>query len=146
MKYRLLASLVAALCLASCWDSTDNAYGPPPGSGDGRPHCERFTSCATCTPVLGCGWCQSGDKGLCTSEPNRCADVQSFSWTWELAYCPAEADAGTGAGWTTVPPNGAPDAAATTPDAGAATPDAAGNAPDAVVTSSDGADDDALHE
>jgi hypothetical protein len=137
MKYRLFASMVAALCLASCWDSTDDAYGPPPGSGDGRPHCERFTSCATCTPALGCGWCQSGDKGLCTSEPNRCSDAVSFSWTWELAYCPAEADAG--GGWTTVPPNNAPDGAASTPDAGTSTPDAAG-------ATSDGAGDDATHE
>jgi len=110
--------MVAALCLVSCWDSTDDGYAPPPGSNDGHPHCERFTSCATCTPVLGCGWCQSGTKGLCASEPNRCGDAQMFSWTWELAYCPAEPDAGSaGGGWTTVPPNGSTADAGTPADA-----------------------------
>jgi len=118
MKYRFFAAMVAALCLVSCWDSTDDGYAPPPGSNDGHPHCERFTSCATCTPVLGCGWCQSGTKGLCASEPNRCGDAQMFSWTWELAYCPAEPDAGSaGGGWTTVPPNGSTADAGTPADA-----------------------------
>jgi Plexin repeat len=122
MKYRLLASMVAALCLGSCIDGSDGAYGPPPGSGEGHPRCERFTSCATCTPVLGCGWCQSGTKGMCASEPNRCGDAPSFSWTWELAYCPAEPDAGSASGgWTTAPPNGAPADADAPADAGTTT-------------------------
>ncbi|HVU51400.1 MAG TPA: hypothetical protein VHL80_11970 [Polyangia bacterium] len=122
MKHHLLASIVAAVCLVSCTDTSGGDYGPPPGAGGERPHCERFTSCATCTPVLGCGWCQSGDKGLCTSAPNRCADAVSFSWTWELAYCPAAPDGGTST-WTAVPPNGTADGASSPSDAAA--PDAA---------------------
>jgi hypothetical protein len=135
MKYRSLTSLVAAFwvaafCLASCLDGSAGNYGPAPGSGGGRAHCERYTSCATCTPVLGCGWCQSGGKGMCASEPNRCDDAQTFSWTWELAYCPAEPDAGGGGGvggvgWTSVPPNGSTsDGGAPTSDSGAPTVDA----------------------
>jgi hypothetical protein len=135
MKYRLFAAMVGALCVASCIDSTDgNDYGPPPDYSSGeRAHCERFTSCATCTPVLGCGWCQSGDKGLCTSEPNRCGDAVTFSWTWELAYCPAEPDGGGGdggGGWNAVPPNGTPTADAGATDAPATV--------DASATVSDG--------
>ena len=96
MKYRLLAAMVGALCSLSCFSQDDS--GPPPGAYEPRERCEQLSSCETCTPVLGCGWCQSGDKGLCTSEPNRCAQVATFSWTWELAFCPAELDGGADAG------------------------------------------------
>jgi hypothetical protein len=134
MKSRSLASLLtaswlAALCVASCIDGSSGDYGPS-GSGEGRAHCERFTSCATCTPVLGCGWCQSGGKGMCTSEPNRCDDAQSFSWTWELAYCPAEPDAG-GGGWVAVPPSGS------ATDGGAPKSDSAAPTADTGVPSAD---------
>lgn len=62
----------------------------------GRSGCERFTSCSTCTPILGCGWCSMGTKGICVDQPNRCGAVSQFTWTWELALCPASGDAGTG--------------------------------------------------
>jgi hypothetical protein len=94
MKYPLLAALVGALCSSSCFAPD---YGPPPGTYVQQFPCEQFTSCGTCTPVLGCGWCQSGDKGICTSNPDSCAGVASFSWTWELAFCPAELDGGASA-------------------------------------------------
>jgi hypothetical protein len=139
MKHHLIAALVSVIGLSSCYDTSDGYYGPPPGSSDGRPRCERFTSCATCTPVLGCGWCQSGDKGMCTSAPNHCADAVTFSWTWELAYCPAEPDAGT-AGWSSVPPNPSPDGGAPQAEAGASTPGDSGVGP------SDASDVDAPHE
>jgi hypothetical protein len=37
-----------------------------------------------------------GTKGLCAEEPNACwgAGVPNFSWTWELAFCPATGDGG----------------------------------------------------
>jgi hypothetical protein len=95
MKYSLFAVLVGALCFTSCDTSDGYGYGPPPGGGRGRRNgCEQFTTCAACTPVLGCGWCQAGDKGLCTSAPDRCAGAEAFSWTWDLAFCPAEPDGG----------------------------------------------------
>jgi hypothetical protein len=91
MKQHLLAAMVVTLCSVSCF-SPDS--GPPP-DGYAQPFsCEQLSSCATCTPVLGCGWCQSGDKGICVADPDQCARVASFSWTWELAFCPAEPDGG----------------------------------------------------
>jgi hypothetical protein len=91
MKYRLLAAMVGALGISSCFAPDE---GPPPGEPHRSFSCEQLTTCAACTPVLGCGWCQSGDKGICVSDPDRCANVATFSWTWELAFCPAAPDAG----------------------------------------------------
>jgi Plexin repeat len=95
MKYQMRAQifgvLLGAFCSLSC-------YAPDDGSRSGRYErgvsCEQFTSCSACTPVLGCGWCQAGDKGLCAEDPDACARAASFSWTWELATCPAAVDAG----------------------------------------------------
>jgi|SRR5450432_3771520 Plexin repeat len=93
MKLSILSLFLAAFCSVSCFQPDDS--GPPRGGrSEGAFSCERFTSCDTCTPVLGCGWCQAGDKGICAADPDQCAQVASFSWTWERAFCPAEADAG----------------------------------------------------
>jgi len=92
MKAQILAVLLGAFCSLSCF-SPDDGYAPGQYEQRRSP-CEQLTSCATCTPVLGCGWCQAGDKGLCAEDPNACARAASFSWTWELATCPAELDAG----------------------------------------------------
>jgi hypothetical protein len=98
MKYQMTAQIFAVLlgvfCSLSCFAPDD---GSPHGRQERAPFCEQFTSCGTCTPVLGCGWCQAGDKGLCAEDPNVCAGAQSFSWTWELATCPATVDAGVSA-------------------------------------------------
>ncbi|HEY2731070.1 MAG TPA: hypothetical protein VGK52_14095 [Polyangia bacterium] len=91
MKFLFLAALAGAFCSSSCFSSD---YGPPAGGYDPRFGCAQFSSCATCTPVLGCGWCQAGSKGLCAPDPDSCSRVASFSWTWDLAFCPAELDAG----------------------------------------------------
>lgn len=94
MKYRLLAAFLWAVGVSgslSCYSS--DGYGPP-GPGEQRVSCEQFTTCGSCTPVLGCGWCQSGDKGICVSDPHRCARAETFTWTWELAFCPDAPDAG----------------------------------------------------
>lgn len=89
MKLLLPAAMVLAFCAVSCFD--DN---PQPGGYAPPFSCEQLSTCETCTPVLGCGWCQSGDKGICVADPDRCAGAASFSWTWELAFCPAELDGG----------------------------------------------------
>jgi len=94
MKVLFLAALAGAFCSSSCFSSD---YGPPAGGYDQRFPCSQFTSCETCTPVLGCGWCQAGTKGLCAPDPDSCARTESFSWTWELAFCPAELDGGASA-------------------------------------------------
>jgi hypothetical protein len=94
MKHHLAAALLlGSLCSASCYEP-DGGYASPSTGFHDRGFCEQFTSCGTCTPVLGCGWCQSGSKGLCAPDPDRCDQAASFSWTWELDFCPAEPDGG----------------------------------------------------
>lgn len=75
----LLLALLPAACIDDGYDAGPS-YTPV--------YCGQFTSCTTCTPVLGCGWCQSGTKGACVDQPNACANVSDFYWTWELAGCP----------------------------------------------------------
>jgi hypothetical protein len=87
-------ALLFALLPAACID--DGGYDPAPSYGP--VYCGQFTSCASCTPVLGCGWCSMGSKGACVDQPNACANVASFSWTWELDGCPAAGDTGTADG------------------------------------------------
>jgi hypothetical protein len=93
-------SLLVALLLGACIDSG----GYEPGSSYGQIDCTQFTSCGTCTPVLGCGWCSMGSKGACVDQPNACARAENFYWTWELDGCPGAGDAGVA--------DGAPDAGA----------------------------------
>lgn len=78
-------ALLFALLLPACFDDSGYYSGP---SSSGPVYCGQFTSCDTCTPVLGCGWCQAGTKGACTDQPNACANASSFYWTWELDGCP----------------------------------------------------------
>lgn len=85
-------TLALAFVLSGCIADDSS----PPGSyyGPGAYGCEQYTSCGTCTPVLGCGWCWVGDKGLCAADPDQCATAATFSWTWESSGCPAAPDAG----------------------------------------------------
>ena len=94
----LLFALLPAACID---DSGYNNQGP----SYGPVYCGQFTSCATCTPVLGCGWCSMGSKGACVDQPNACAAAANFYWTWELDGCPGAGDAGAA--------DGGPDAGAT---------------------------------
>jgi len=89
--------LLFALLPVACFDDD---YGPGPSYSP--VYCGQFTSCATCTPVLGCGWCSMGSKGACVDQPNACAAVANFYWTWELDGCPGagSADGGLDAGAT----------------------------------------------
>jgi hypothetical protein len=77
----LVASAVA-LAVGACGDDSSN-YGYAPG-GD----CSAYTTCGTCTPVQGCGWCFNKSGGLCTTDPNECANVSEFTWTWNPSGCP----------------------------------------------------------
>jgi plexin-like protein len=88
---RLMIAVVFALLASACVDPG----GPGGGYSYGPVDCRRFTSCATCTPVLGCGWCSMGTKGACVDQPNACATASNFYWTWELSGCPGAGDAGT---------------------------------------------------
>jgi hypothetical protein len=97
MKRAVLLLLFALLPVA-CID--DSGYNPGPSSGP--VYCGQFTSCETCTPVLGCGWCSMGSKGACVDQPNACAGAANFYWTWELDGCPGAGagDGGVDAGAT----------------------------------------------
>lgn len=59
--------------------------------------CEAATTCQTCTPLYGCGWCSfpNGD-GACVDDPDYCAGAKAFSWTWEADGCRSYAEAGVG--------------------------------------------------
>ena len=80
----ILASVVA-VSLAACSDSSTGgyyAYG-----GGGSPSCSQYTSCGTCTPVQGCGWCFTRTNGMCASSPDQCGTME-FTWTWDPSGCP----------------------------------------------------------
>ena len=87
---------VAALALGACEGDTSDT-----GSGYVYPYaaCNQYTSCASCTPVLGCGWCDKNDgTGMCAEDPNDCATSSVFRWTWDSSGCRVVADAGVNAG------------------------------------------------
>ena len=92
----LLASAVA-LALAACGDDSNGGGGTT--SGDA---CNQYTTCGSCTPVSGCGWCFNAVGGLCAATPDECTNVTEFTWTWESTGCPyldasvLPADAGSG--------------------------------------------------
>ena len=101
---RALVGLLVLLATA-CIDAGNGGGGG--NYSYGPVDCRRFTSCDTCTPVLGCGWCQMGTKGACVDQPNACAGVSNFYWTWELSGCPPApgGDAGGGAQSGGTPPD-----------------------------------------
>jgi hypothetical protein len=88
-----LAASTIAIGLAAC-DDDSGLYGYP--SRYGGDYCRVYTSCDTCTPVAGCGWCFIGNKGACVAHPDECAGVSAFSWTWDPTGCHVGADASTG--------------------------------------------------
>jgi hypothetical protein len=94
MKLFTYAALIGAFCSLGCDSPFDGGgYSQQRAHGQ-RSFCSQFTTCGTCTPVLGCGWCQAGSKGLCAEDPNACEGAESFSWSWESATCPGAVDGG----------------------------------------------------
>jgi hypothetical protein len=84
----VVAGLVAA-ALGACNDSSgDGGY-----AGGSSVDCSQYTTCGTCTPVAGCGWCFNATSGACTTDPDQCAYVSEFTWTWDPSGCPG-VDAG----------------------------------------------------
>lgn len=80
---------VISLGLVACGDEQHGGGMGGMGGGPRRddPGCAAYTTCDTCTPVLGCGWCfQSDGTGACTIGADRCAG-QEFAWTWEPSGC-----------------------------------------------------------
>ncbi len=94
MKRFVLGAAIAALvgvCTGACDDSSAGWY--PSGGGAGN--CSAYTTCGTCTPVQGCGWCWNAYGGGCASDPDQCANVSEFTWTWDPTGCP-DVDASVG--------------------------------------------------
>jgi hypothetical protein len=102
----LLASTVA-VALAACGDDSSDvgyAYGAGGSSSSGGATCSAYTTCGSCTPVSGCGWCFTESGGACATDSDSCGDASEFTWTWDPSGCPgvdasvAPLDAGTGPG------------------------------------------------
>lgn len=55
--------------------------------------CTIQSSCGTCTPVLGCGWCFTSGGGVCVSDPDVCPKG-SLGFTWEPPGCSNVPDGG----------------------------------------------------
>lgn len=140
-------AFATALALLSAGCSPDGGHHAEPPSYRVPTPCSSATSCDTCTPILGCGWCQYADgRGTCTSGPSLCKG-DSFRWNWEPTSCPV-VDAGADAPPVDATPAdaGADAAIETATDAAteAATEtggDAGGDAADETAT--DAADPDA---
>jgi hypothetical protein len=80
----LLAGTVA-VAAGACDDSSSGDYYGNGGGDD----CSANTTCDTCTPVQGCGWCFNAGGGVCASSPDECAAATSeFTWTWSQSGCP----------------------------------------------------------
>ena len=84
----LLASAVA-VTLGACGDDSNNSapYGYGAASGSAT-DCTVYTTCGSCTPVAGCGWCFNAGGGACATDPDSCGDASEFTWTWEPSGCP----------------------------------------------------------
>jgi hypothetical protein len=112
----IVASLAAAR-LGACGDDSDGySYGG--GGYSGGDSCQAYTSCGSCTPVSGCGWCFNETGGMCASSPDECSNVTEFTWTWDQSGCPdLDASVVVEAGHPSPPP---PEADAGAPEASAA--------------------------
>ncbi len=83
----LLASIVA-LAIGACGDDSSGSSAGGGYAGGGSDTCNGYTTCDTCTPVQGCGWCFNPTGGLCAASPDECANVSEFTWTWDPTGCP----------------------------------------------------------
>jgi hypothetical protein len=97
----LLFGGAVVVALGACDDSSSGGYGYGGGGGGNGDPCNANTTCDTCTPVQGCGWCFNATGGLCASGPDECSSASEFTWTWNQSGCPdvdasvAPLDAGT---------------------------------------------------
>jgi len=82
-----LLTSVIAVTLGACGDNDDGAYSHGGGGGYATT-CSAYTTCGSCTPVSGCGWCFSGATGACAPDPDSCASASEFTWTWDPSGCP----------------------------------------------------------
>ncbi|MGO9834072.1 MAG: hypothetical protein ACLP1X_07655 [Polyangiaceae bacterium] len=84
----LLTSTVAVSVGACGDDSSDFAYANGGPGGAYPTMCSAYTTCGSCTPVIGCGWCFGARGGSCAPDPDSCGDATEFTWTWNASGCP----------------------------------------------------------
>jgi hypothetical protein len=91
-----LAGFSLAIVAAACGPSDDGGSSSASG-GSYATVCSQYTTCGSCTPVTGCGWCFNATGGQCASDPDQCAFSSNaeFTWTWEPPGCP-DVDASVG--------------------------------------------------
>jgi hypothetical protein len=97
LRHGLAATLVGGLIALLIGACDDGEYGYDQGARNVA--CGQFTSCDTCTPIMGCGWCYTGNgTGTCTDGPQDCSPEPGGGWTWDPSGCRVGAEAGTGGG------------------------------------------------
>jgi hypothetical protein len=84
---RSAAAVLLGACAFACSDTGSSATSFSGASG--ASYCGSYTTCSTCTPVPGCGWCFNHVRGTCAASPDECAGASSFAWTWDLIGCPS---------------------------------------------------------
>jgi len=78
---------VLALVFVGCSADEDHHHHHRGNDNPTVDQCAARISCGSCTPVVGCGWCDyGGGNGACVSHPDACGTEQ-FKWTWEPAGC-----------------------------------------------------------
>jgi hypothetical protein len=89
--YAIVLTSLIAVVSGACDDhggSSTSASGPSGGGPAGSAYgCGAYTTCASCTPIPGCGWCFRANRSLCASDPDQCGN-QEFTWTWDPSGCP----------------------------------------------------------
>jgi hypothetical protein len=116
---RFLGAFLLAAAVGVAFGACDDSSGGDYGSGGSGVDCSPYTSCDTCTPVAGCGWCFNASGGACASDPDQCAAATNeFTWTWNQSGCPSlDASVEPLDAATTTPEATAPGEASTTPAA-----------------------------
>jgi hypothetical protein len=88
-----LVALGGAALLASACDDGGDRHGRHHHHQESA-SCSAESTCGTCTPVVGCGWCFTPDGGACVSGPDECP-TDATGWTWDPPGCDGDAgDAG----------------------------------------------------
>ena len=98
----LLALLAVGLLASACDDQGSWHERGMGGYGGGNPHCGQYTTCDTCTPALGCGWCfVNAQTGVCLDITADCP-TNAEGWTWDPPGCHGGAEAGATSDGSTV--------------------------------------------
>jgi hypothetical protein len=85
---RLLSSFLLATAIGLSLGACDGDDSVSSGGGGGGNACSQYSTCDSCTPVNGCGWCFNASGGACAPDPDSCTNASEFTWTWNPSGCP----------------------------------------------------------